>query len=277
MTISLASTMIPSVPSAVVVPVAVVASLVPLAGLLSTAFGARAAKIPEWGRLAAFVALGLLAWGAIVCALAAVKIGWGAPYRLAPLAMLSAFLLPPLIGVAGLRRAPKLRTALSQRSGLRRMASIQSARLLGAVFLILHAEGKLPGMFAYPAAWEDIAIALTAPIFVWAAYFREAEIRRPRSRWHRAFITWNVVGITGHIAAVVLGGTNYPGVTQVFHGTATTVMMATLPMVLFPVFMVPFADMLHLIMIDVLRRPSPATGADTVTADSAYRSGLVAR
>ena len=90
--------MIPSVPGSIVVPVVAIAALVPVAGFDSTAFGARAVKIPEWARLATFVTLGLLAWGALVCVLDVLKIGWGAPYRLAPVAMMIAFMLPPLIG-----------------------------------------------------------------------------------------------------------------------------------------------------------------------------------
>jgi hypothetical protein len=156
-------------------------------------------------------------------------------------------------------------------------ARVGSARaLLGHVFLILHAQGTLPGTFAYPAACEDITIAVTTPTMMWAILFREAEIRRRGSVWHRAFITWNVLGIAGHIAAVVLGGTNYPGVVQIFHGHATTVMFATLPMVLFPVFMVPFADLLHLIMIDVVRRPTATAGARSNAPQVAHTSRLAA-
>jgi hypothetical protein len=247
-----------AIPGPVAGAVVVIAALVPVAGLDSVAFGGRAAHVARWGRLSVFVALGLLAWGATVCALDMVQLGWGAPYRLAPVAMFVAFLLPPMIGVVALRRAPRLRAALSHRSGLWRLASVQIARLLGAVFLLLHAQGKLPGLFAYPAAWEDIAIAVIAPIMMWAIVFREEQVRRRGSAWHRLFIAWNVLGITGHIVAVILGGTNYPGVTQLFHGQATTVMFATLPMVLFPVYMVPFADMLHLIMIDVVRHAPAA-------------------
>jgi hypothetical protein len=124
----------PSIPGTIVVPVIAIAALVPVAGLLSTAFGARAAKIAQWARLAAYVTLTLLAWGAIVCALDALKIGWGTPYRLAPVAMVIAFLLPPLTGVVALRYTSPLRTALSHRSGLWRLASVQLARFLGTCF-----------------------------------------------------------------------------------------------------------------------------------------------
>jgi hypothetical protein len=250
-----AGVMIPHLPHGVVVAVVVVASMVPLGALTSVGLGGRAAGVKGWARLGLLTMLGFLAWGGFVVGLALLHAGWGRPYRWTAVLEVVAFAVPPIIGFTALRRAPRLRQALAHRSGLWRLASIQIARNLGLVFLVLHAERKLPGLFAYPAGWGDIAVGVTAPIAMWAVWFREDEIRRRGSPWQRAFIGWNIVGLADHIVAVTLGTLYYPGVTGVFGGPPDTAMFAELPMLLFPMFMVPFADTLHLIMIDVVRRP----------------------
>jgi len=99
---------VPSVPSGVAVTVVAVASLIPLSGFLTIAFGARAAGLAGWPRLAGYVAAGLLAWGGLGVALAALEIGWGAAYRLTPVLLALAYALPVLLVVAALRRAPRL-------------------------------------------------------------------------------------------------------------------------------------------------------------------------
>jgi hypothetical protein len=40
---------------------------------------------------------------------------------------------------------------------------VQSWRIAGFTFVVLYAVGLLPGVFALPAGWGDIAIGLTAP------------------------------------------------------------------------------------------------------------------
>lgn len=256
--------MVPSVPSGVAVTVVAVASLIPLSGFLTIAFGARAAGLAGWPRLAGYVAAGLLAWGGLGVALAALEIGWGAAYRLTPVLLALAYALPVLLVVAALRRAPRLRTALGTRSALWRLASIQLARNVGLVFLVLHARGELPGLFTYPAAWGDVAIGVTAPIAMWALWFRDAEVRRPGSGWRKAFIGWNVAGLADHVVAVTLGILCFPGALHVFDVHPTTVVFAGLPMVLFPIYMVPFAAMGHRIMLDAIRRPAGRARRDGV-------------
>ena len=43
----------------------------------------------------------------------------------------------------------------------------QTWRVGGIVFLVLYQHGALPGVFAIPAGWGDIAIGITAPIVAW--------------------------------------------------------------------------------------------------------------
>ncbi len=51
------------------------------------------------------------------------------------------------------------------------LVGVQLYRALGAIFLILYATGRLPGLFAWPAGVGDIAIGLLAPV-VGIAYAR---------------------------------------------------------------------------------------------------------
>jgi hypothetical protein len=135
-----------------------------LGGYCAVAAGGLGGKVSHWARLAVGVALGLLAWGALGSTLAVLKIGWGAPYRFTAPLVLAAFLAPLVIGPLGVRRAGRLRAALTNRAGLSVLALLHLARVLGLVFLPLHASGELPAHFAYPAAWGDVASALAAPL-----------------------------------------------------------------------------------------------------------------
>src|SRR6266516_3748624 len=248
--------MVPSVPASVLIPVVVVASLIPLAGFLTAGLGGRAAGVEHWARLGLWVAVGLLLWGALDCGLDALKIGWGKPYRLTPLFLAMAWALTQVVAVLGVRHSPRLRAALTHRSGLWRLTSIQVARSLGLVFLILLGQHKLPGLFAYPAAWGDVAVGVAAPVAMWATWFRYEELFRPGSSWRRFFIGFNLIGLADHVNAVFLGTGAFP---HMFFGVhPTTAIFAGLPMVLFPIFMVPFADLAHLICLDVIRQPSAA-------------------
>jgi hypothetical protein len=68
------------------------------------------------------------------------------------------------------------------------IVGVQLYRALGAVFLILYATNKMPGLFALPAGIGDVAVGLLAPV-VALAYARDA--RRNVGR----VTTWNILGI----------------------------------------------------------------------------------
>ena len=50
---------------------------------------------------------------------------------------------------------------------LRVLTVAQTWRVGGIVFVILYYQGALPGAFALPAGWGDIAIGITAPVVAW--------------------------------------------------------------------------------------------------------------
>jgi hypothetical protein len=118
----------------------------------------------------------------------------------------------------------------------RTLTYLQAWRIAGFVFLVLYAYNILPGHFALPAGWGDIAIGATAPLIA-------MKLAKP---WYRkSFIFWQLLGITDLVVAVGSGAT-----AQLMnpHGIATTP-MTVLPMSLIPTFAVPLFMVLHFICI----------------------------
>src|SRR5207253_4291248 len=62
---------------------------------------------------------------------------------------------------------------------------VQSWRIVGFTFLVLYAAGILPGLFALPAGWGDIAIGTTAPLVA---------IKFANFSHRRGFIFWQILG-----------------------------------------------------------------------------------
>ena len=125
---------------------------------------------------------------------------------------------------------------------------VQSWRIAGFVFVVLYFYGILPGMFANPAGWGDIAVGLTAP---WVAM----KLAEPGHR--KGFIFWNALGLLDLLVAVTTGTTSglvHPG------GLAADA-MTVLPLSIVPTFLVPLFGILHIIVIAQARRWPEVEGA----------------
>ena len=118
----------------------------------------------------------------------------------------------------------------------RTLTVVQSWRIEGFTFLALAAYGILPGLFALPAGWGDIAIGVTAP-------FVALGLAVPGHR--KSFILWQILGIVDLVTAVTLG--TLASVLNP-HGVAAGA-MTVLPMSLIPTFEVPLFLILHIICI----------------------------
>ncbi|HWF46242.1 MAG TPA: hypothetical protein VG168_04500 [Bryobacteraceae bacterium] len=118
---------------------------------------------------------------------------------------------------------------------------VQTWRTAGFVFLVLYTYGILPGMFALPAGWGDIAIGATAPLVA-------MKLATPEHR--KGFIFWQILGIADLVDAVFLGATAAFFNPQ---GTPTSA-MTVLPMSLIPTFIVPLLLIFHVICIAQARR-----------------------
>ena len=127
------------------------------------------------------------------------------------------------------------------------LIGVQLYRALGAIFLILYATGKLPGLFAWPAGVGDIAVGLLAPM-VGLAYARAP---RDAAGLVRA---WNVFGILDLVVAVTTGFMTAPSVLQPIRVEPNSDLMTVLPMVLIPVFLVPLSIVLHIASLAKLHR-----------------------
>lgn len=157
---------------------------------------------------------------------------------------------PPWFGlaVAGILIALLLATAIPVVSrifaapgSLARLALPHTLRVLGIVFLILMAQGALPGAFAWPAGLGDIATGLAAP-------FLARELARGQGR--RQAVWFNVFGLVDLIVALTLGALIGLGPFEIVPATET---LAFLPLALIPTVAVPVAITLHVVSLRRLR------------------------
>jgi hypothetical protein len=122
------------------------------------------------------------------------------------------------------------------------VTAIQAWRWAGGQFFWLYTWGVLPGLFAFPAGFGDMAIGVTAPWIVLGL------VRNPLFAASRRYVIWNILGIVDFVLAVSMGVLSsglFPGINGL-NGSVTTSAMNRLPLVLIPVFIVPFFTMLHL-------------------------------
>ena len=124
--------------------------------------------------------------------------------------------------------------------------ALQVFRVIGAVFLILLAQGQVPAHFALPAGWGDVAVGLTAPL-VALALARSAGGARPLA------ISWNVVGLLDLFVAVGMG-TGFLAPILLGMRVQPTAAMGVFPMIMVPTFAVPMSMLLHLIALSALSR-----------------------
>ena len=168
------------------------------------------------------------AWFAVVAALAA-----GGVFGTLGAPAIGVTVLAPIVLIAlGAVRLPSVR-AVAFGAPLALLVVLHVGRLLGAFFLLLHADGRLPATFALGAGWGDIAIAALALPVAWM-------VARRMAFWRSATLVWSAVGFVDLVAAVTLG----VGSTPDFPGT-----MATLPWALIPGFLVPLYLLAHIAVL----------------------------
>jgi hypothetical protein len=153
-------------------------------------------------------------------------------------------------------RIPAVRQALAGPDVPALLAAPQTLRVVGVMFLLALALGRLPALFALPAAFGDMAIGVAAPFVA----------RRLRGGSDRGAVWFNVLGIVDHVVAIVIGFLAAVGPTQVFFVTPPTQEIGLLPLVLVPTVAVPFAMALHVVSLARLRgtrKPHVAQGRQT--------------
>ena len=169
-----------------------------------------------------------------------------------------AIVIPVIVGLVLLARSTRVRALLAA-TPAPWLIGAQVYRVMGAIFLINWAHGALPGDFALPAGYGDIAVGLLAlPVALWVSS-RSASGRT-------AGILWNVLGLADLTIAVSMGAMTSPGPIHFFALDHPNVLIATFPTVLIPAFAVPVSFILHVLSLWQLRRVGravPIVAVDT--------------
>jgi hypothetical protein len=127
------------------------------------------------------------------------------------------------------------------------LTRVQAWRIAGFTFLALYTYHILPGEFALPAGWGDMAIGASALIVA-------ARLAQPNHR--TAFIVWQILGMTDLTVAVGSGAVGQLLTPDKFGGPGaiSSAPMTVLPLSLIPTFAVPLFFILHMICITQARR-----------------------
>lgn len=147
-------------------------------------------------------------------------------------------------------RLPGLRKAIAEMP-LGILIGVNTVRVLGVSFILLHAAGRLPAPFAPVAGWGDIFIGLTAPPVAMLAVGRRAGSAA-------LTLAWNSLGLLDLVVAVGLGVTSAPdSPVRLFLGEPGSQLMGSLPWILIPGFLVPNLIVTHLAIFWKVRPITP--------------------
>lgn len=190
------------------------------------------------------VAVVLLSWLVATLSLAWLEFYRGAPFRTPTIQY--GLLIPIIAGVVLYRVSRTLRRVV-EAVPQQWLVSVQVYRVVGAIFLVLYATGRMPGLFAWPAGVGDVTVGLLAPVigFVYAR----------RSRSAAGLVrAWNLLGIADLIVAVATEVLTAPSRLQMFALGAPNQLISAFPLVMVPVFLVPLSILLHLASLKKLRQ-----------------------
>jgi len=211
------------------------------------------AQWPDQDRRLAFrsIAALLVGWYLATLLLAWLEFYRGAATRIPTIQI--GLLVPVIVGVLLIWRWELLRRVIDA-VPQEWIVGVQFYRALGLMFLILYAVGRLPGAFALPAGIGDVFVGVVAP-FVGLAYSRNPHNAVGLVR------AWNWFGIIDLIVAVGTGFLTSPSPLQMLSFDAPNELISAFPLVMVPVFLVPFSILLHLASLKKLRyRVRPGAG-----------------
>lgn len=136
------------------------------------------------------------------------------------------------------------------------LLAAQTPRVLGAAFLVLVAQQKLPPVFGLPAGLGDMLVGAAAPL---AAYWYVAA----RSRSRAVAIAFNIFGVVDLIVAVGTGFLAAPSPFRLIFTTPSTELMTILPLVLIPTFLVPAFILVHMLSLrQLMLTPAAVDGGE---------------
>jgi len=184
------------------------------------------------------VVLVFASWLALVILLGEREV-FVAPLDTPPLPLLIAFTLPVVVFLMAYWMSPGFREFVLN-ADLRFLAGMQAWRFGGFAFLALSSYAILPGYFAWPAGLGDMVMGLTAPLILIALN------RNPNFAASKTFVAWNVFGLLDLIVAITIGAIGPRLLASNPVGTVNTSVMAHLPLVLVPAYLVPMFIIFHL-------------------------------
>ena len=152
----------------------------------------------------------------------------------------------PFLGMKLISKS-KVLTGVMLNLPLHLVIGIQFYRILGIIFLALYSMNLMPAEFAIPAGVGDIIVGISAPIVAYMI-FKRKEIAK------RLAIIWNYVGIADLVIAVMMGSFTASTMLQFLSLNAPNDLIITYPLVTVPTFAVPFAFLLHLIALEILKK-----------------------
>lgn len=218
-----------------------------LSASIAVGFLSWAMALSVGGRLTVLLALG--AWFVLVLAIGATgalsPVGGGAP------ALGLTVVLPVAALVSAYFALPSVRNAMTA-TPLPTLIAVHAIRLLGIMFLVLYARGRLPAPFAPSAGWGDVLIGATALPLAWV-------VTRFGSRVRPLVFLWSAIGVADLIVAVTLGALSAPGPLQVFVGPPDSSSMTSLPWLIIPGFLVPILFFIHIVIFTRLLARSQAS------------------
>ena len=189
--------------------------------------------------------------------------GLGAAGKLAfvpnqPVPLVAVLFTTPLLIVGALAlSSARVRSALMA-IPMALLIGVNALRVLGVLFLLLAAVGRLSGPFPYSAGLGDIITgALAVPLAL--------SVARSRKLPSSAIARWNIFGTLDLVAAVALGITSAAGSPlQLIHAGVGSEAMQYLPFCLVPTVLVPFYLITHAIVAAQLRMQRTAAASSRV-------------
>lgn len=138
--------------------------------------------------------------------------------------------------------APRVRGGIDA-LGTKALIAIHVSRFVGAYFLYLHEQGRLPTAFAVYGGWGDIIIAIGATVLLMLP-MRGTRVRLLVAAWNLC----GLIDICFVVATAGICGVRDPD---------SMVELASLPLSLLPTFLVPLIIASHVVIFFQIRASAP--------------------
>ena len=183
----------------------------------------------------------LIVWFGVIVTLTLTGVMDPGPAR-PPLPILLAVAIPVLSFLGAYRALPGFRAQVLG-ADLQVIVAIHAWRTLGLGFILLHLNGLLAGLFAWPAGLGDAAIALSAPFIIY-------RLRHdPSFAASNRFLWWNWLGILDFAIAIFAGVLASGIIPNLVANGVTSGAVSTMPLALIPGFFVPIFIILHITVL----------------------------